>query len=105
MGQVRQLDRGELAVRNGNNADLADEVQIWFDGGYSGDQKERIQTLLQKAQPNAVIFGGCQDNGTCVSDNSSMILLCEISRIQELIFVVRWIGNELGHAEEENWST
>ncbi|KAM3510810.1 hypothetical protein MY11210_005531 [Beauveria gryllotalpidicola] len=63
-------------------------TEIWFDGGYSGDQKDRIQSLLQKTQPNAVIFNGCQDDGSCVSDNS-----------------IRWIGNELGHAEEENWST
>ncbi|ATY67468.1 glycoside hydrolase family 29 [Cordyceps militaris] len=63
-------------------------TEIWFDGGYSGDQRDRIQTLLQKTQPNAVIFNGCQDDGTCVSDKS-----------------IRWIGNELGHAEEENWST
>ncbi|KAJ3471967.1 hypothetical protein NLG97_g11405 [Lecanicillium saksenae] len=63
-------------------------TEIWFDGGYSGEQKERIQALLHKAQPDAVIFNGCQDDGTCVSDKS-----------------IRWIGNELGHAEEENWST
>ncbi|OAQ98414.1 hypothetical protein LLEC1_06134 [Akanthomyces lecanii] len=67
---------------------LADRVQIWFDGGYSGDQKDRTQSLLQKAQPGAVIFNGCHDDGTCVSDNG-----------------IRWIGNELGHATEENWSS
>lgn len=63
-------------------------VRLWFDGGYSATQKGKISSLLQKLQPQAVIFNGCDTNGSCVSPNS-----------------IRWIGNEYGHAPEENWST
>ncbi|UNI23119.1 hypothetical protein JDV02_008957 [Purpureocillium takamizusanense] len=63
-------------------------TEIWFDGGYSSAQMGKIEDLLQKHQSQAVIFNGCQENGTCVSANS-----------------VRWIGTEMGQAPEENWST
>ena len=63
-------------------------VQIWFDGGYSGAQRAPIQSLLQTHQPQAVIFNGCDVNGTCVSPNS-----------------IRWIGTEAGEAPDPNWST
>ncbi|KAJ5174046.1 Glycoside hydrolase family 29 [Penicillium coprophilum] len=63
-------------------------TEIWFDGGYSSDQKDKIETLLQETQPQAVIFNGCDTDGTCVSANP-----------------IRWIGTELGEAPEENWST
>ena len=63
-------------------------TELWFDGGYSATQMGRIEKLLQTYQPQAVIFNGCDTNGTCVSANS-----------------IRWIGNENGHAPEENWST
>ncbi|KAK2595478.1 hypothetical protein QQS21_006818 [Conoideocrella luteorostrata] len=63
-------------------------TEIWFDGGYSATQKDKLQKLLQSHQPQAVIFNGCDNNGTCVTPNP-----------------VRWIGNELGLAPEENWST
>lgn len=48
----------------------------------------RIESLLHELQPQAVIFNGCDVNGTCVSSNS-----------------IRWIGNEDGEAPVENWST
>ncbi|OAQ78051.1 alpha-L-fucosidase [Purpureocillium lilacinum] len=63
-------------------------TEIWFDGGYSSAQMGKIEDLLQEHQSQAVIFNGCQENGTCVSANS-----------------VRWIGTEMGEAPEENWST
>ncbi|KAK3186061.1 hypothetical protein K4F52_005285 [Lecanicillium sp. MT-2017a] len=63
-------------------------TEIWFDGGYTGSQRGKIQSLLEQYQPQAVIIIGCQEDGTCVSGNS-----------------VRWIGTEEGHAPEENWST
>lgn len=44
--------------------------------------------LLEKYQPQAAIFNGCDTEETCVNANG-----------------VRWIGNELGEAPEENWST
>ena len=46
--------------------------QIWFDGGYTGTQRSNIQELLKRHQPQAVIFNGCQEDGTCVSENSGM---------------------------------
>ncbi|KAJ5794327.1 Glycoside hydrolase family 29 [Penicillium paradoxum] len=63
-------------------------TEIWFDGGYSASQKDKIESLLQETQPQAVIFGGCGTDGTCVSANS-----------------IRWIGTEAGEAPEENWSS
>ncbi|KXG51082.1 Glycoside hydrolase, family 29 [Penicillium griseofulvum] len=65
-----------------------DLTEIWFDGGYSSSQKDKIETLLKETQPQAVIFNGCDTGGTCVSANP-----------------VRWIGTETGEAPEENWST
>lgn len=72
-----------LVVRSANP-----QVQIWFDGGYSGSQRAPIQSLLQAHQLQAVIFNGCDVNGTCVSRNS-----------------IRWIGTEAGEAPDANWST
>ncbi|CAL5869268.1 uncharacterized protein PFLUO_LOCUS3496 [Penicillium psychrofluorescens] len=63
-------------------------TEIWFDGGYSATQQNKIQGLLEEKQPQAVIFNGCETNGTCISQNS-----------------IRWIGTETGQAPEENWST
>ncbi|KAJ5972570.1 Glycoside hydrolase family 29 [Penicillium vulpinum] len=60
-------------------------TEIWFDGGYSSSQKDQIESLLQETQPQAVIFNGCDTDGTCVSANP-----------------IRWIGTELGEAPEEN---
>lgn len=33
----------------------------------------KIEDLLQEHQSQAVIFNGCQENGTCVSANSGML--------------------------------
>ncbi|TWU72695.1 hypothetical protein ED733_003751 [Metarhizium rileyi] len=63
-------------------------TEIWFDGGVSVAQRDAIQKLLRSKQPQAVVFNGCDDNGSCVTDHP-----------------VRWIGNEMGSAPEENWST
>ncbi|RJE17814.1 hypothetical protein PHISCL_09851 [Aspergillus sclerotialis] len=91
-GQVGITDRtyNEVVLKQleelwGNYGDL---TEIWFDGGYSATQKDKIQSLLQEKQPQAVIFGACDNNGTCISPNS-----------------IRWIGTEEGRAPEENWST
>ncbi|KAJ5281999.1 Glycoside hydrolase family 29 [Penicillium angulare] len=54
----------------------------------NSSQKDKIQALLEETQPQAVIFNGCDTNGTCLSENS-----------------IRWIGTEAGQAPEENWST
>ena len=45
--------------------------QIWFDGGYDATQQDKIESLLAADQPQAVIFNGCDVNGTCLSANSS----------------------------------
>eukprot|EP01121_Diplochlamys_sp_Union-15-3_P020175 TRINITY_DN77_c0_g1_i2.p1 TRINITY_DN77_c0_g1~~TRINITY_DN77_c0_g1_i2.p1 ORF type:complete len:443 (+),score=77.55 TRINITY_DN77_c0_g1_i2:138-1331(+) len=63
-----------------NNGPL---LEIWFDGGYQQDIKEKLSALLLKLQPNAVAF-----NGYGVSVNP-----------------VRWIGTESGHAPYPTWST
>ncbi|KAK5788652.1 hypothetical protein VI817_009610 [Penicillium citrinum] len=55
-------------------------TEIWFDGGYSSSQQDKIEALLEENQPQAVIFNGCDTD-------------------------VRWIGTEEGRAPEENWST
>lgn len=46
-------------------------IKIWFDGGYSSSQKDKIENLLQETQPQAVIFNGCDTDGTCLSGNPS----------------------------------
>ncbi|KFY38444.1 hypothetical protein V495_06565 [Pseudogymnoascus sp. VKM F-4514 (FW-929)] len=63
-------------------------TEIWFDGGYSSTQMGQLETLLEAHQPQAIVYGACDKNGTCVSANS-----------------VRWIGTETGEAPEETWST
>ncbi|KAJ5355169.1 alpha-L-fucosidase [Penicillium cataractarum] len=72
----------ELWTQHGNL------TEIWFDGGYTETQQAKIQSLLETQQPGAVVFNGCQTNGTCISANP-----------------VRWIGTEAGAAPEENWSS
>ncbi|KFZ02636.1 hypothetical protein V501_09510, partial [Pseudogymnoascus sp. VKM F-4519 (FW-2642)] len=62
--------------------------QIWLDGGYVSTQMSDIQSLLEAHQPQAVVFGACDKNSTCVSANP-----------------VRWIGKETGEAPEETWSS
>ncbi|OBT53599.1 hypothetical protein VE04_07443 [Pseudogymnoascus sp. 24MN13] len=59
-----------------------------LDGGYSTRQMGAIESLLKTHQPQAVVFNGCESNGTCISPNS-----------------VRWIGTETGQAPKENWSS
>ncbi|KUI61006.1 Alpha-L-fucosidase 1 [Cytospora mali] len=63
-------------------------TELWFDGGYSASQMERIEELLQEYQPQACIFNSCDTNGTCLSANA-----------------IRWIGTESGLPNEEIWST
>lgn len=48
-------------------------AQIWFDGGYSSSQKERIETLLHETQPQAVIFNGCDTDGSCLTNHPSQL--------------------------------
>ncbi|KAJ6023727.1 Glycoside hydrolase family 29 [Penicillium herquei] len=80
-----QIVYDQLSELWGNYGNL---TEIWFDGGYSSSQKERVETLLQETQPQAVVFNACETNGTCLTANS-----------------IRWIGVETGQAPEENWST
>lgn len=77
LAQLRELwtENGEL-------------TEIWFDGGYSGSQKGPIQKLLQETQSNAVIFNGCDDKGTCLTDKP-----------------LRWVGTEKGVAPVDTWSS
>lgn len=79
-------------------------MQIWFDGGYSSSQQEKIESLLEETQPQAVIFNGCDTDGNCLSANSSECTVCHTSD-SYLRPLVRWIGTEEGQAPEENWST
>ena len=57
--------------------------EIWFDGGVGGVIASDVQRLLEKYQPDAVLFGG--------PANAKNLL--------------RWIGNEDGRAVQPNWST
>lgn len=52
-------------------------TKLWFDGGYSASQMDKIEALLQQYQPQACIFNSCDTNGTCLSSNA-----------------IRWIGTE-----------
>jgi len=60
--------------------------EIWFDGGVMTDKKlgisDKVSTLLRKYQPNAILFQGP------LSENN----------------LIRWVGNEEGHAPYPNWS-
>lgn len=59
-------------------------TEIWFDGGYTTSMKERIQSLVEKYQPNAAIFGGYG-----ISKNP-----------------IAWIGTESGFPDGDDvWST
>jgi len=57
--------------------------EIWFDGGYHHEIKEKLSELLEHTQPHALVFGGYG-----VAKNP-----------------VRWIGTEAGKAPYPNWST
>ncbi|OBT50775.1 hypothetical protein VE04_08343 [Pseudogymnoascus sp. 24MN13] len=61
---------------------------IWLDGGYGSTQMSDIQSLLEAHQPQAIVFGACDKDSTCVSANP-----------------VRWIGKETGEAPEKTWLT
>ncbi|KFY80252.1 hypothetical protein V499_00853 [Pseudogymnoascus sp. VKM F-103] len=63
-------------------------TEIWLDGGYGSTQMNDIQSLLEAHQPQAIVFGACGKDSTCVSANP-----------------VRWIGKETGEAPEKTWST
>lgn len=39
-------------------SDFGPLAEIWFDGGYTSDMKDKITALLQEKQPDAVAFGG-----------------------------------------------
>ena len=56
--------------------------EIWFDGGYHATLKSTLAALLQRLQPNAVVFGGAG-----ISPNA-----------------LRWIGTESGYAPYPAWS-
>ena len=58
-------------------------LEIWFDGGYSSELKDRIVPLLEKYQANASVF-----NGLGLTVNS-----------------IRNIGNEYGFAPADTWLT
>ena len=58
-------------------------LEIWFDGGYSDELRDRILALLEKYQPNASVFGGFG-----LTNNS-----------------IRSIGNEYGFAPADTWLT
>lgn len=58
-------------------------LEIWFDGGYAPEIKANLTELLEKTQPNSVVFGGY---GVAKSP-------------------VRWIGTEAGAAPYPDWST
>lgn len=58
-------------------------TEIWFDGGYTSDLKDKITALLKSKQPNAAAFGGYG-----VSPNP----IC-------------WVGTESGAPGGEVWST
>ncbi|KAJ5090524.1 Glycoside hydrolase family 29 [Penicillium argentinense] len=86
--------------------DYGSLTEIWFDGGYSSSQQEKVETLLESTQPQAVIFNGCDTDGNCLSANSSKRNPIPILRVSsQLTITVRWIGTEEGQAPEENWST
>jgi len=59
-----------------------DMFEIWFDGGYVGDEEHDISRLTQ-LQPHTVFFNGF---GIAASN-------------------ARWVGTESGHAPDPNWST
>lgn len=66
-------------------ADLGLLLQLWFDGGYSASQMEKIEALLQQYQPQANIFNSCDTDGTCISSNA-----------------IRWIGTESEYLSSSN---
>lgn len=45
-------------------------TEIWLDGGFGAAQADGLARLLARAQPQAVVFNGCQASGACVSANS-----------------------------------
>ncbi|CAF3890931.1 unnamed protein product [Rotaria sp. Silwood1] len=57
--------------------------EIWFDGGYTAELHDSVAAMVSELQSDSVIFGGYG-----VTQNP-----------------IRWIGNELGHAPDPNWST
>ena len=59
-----------------------DLEEIWFDGGYHQTLKPTLTALLQKLQPNTVVFGGAGLNSNAL----------------------RWIGTEDGLAPYPAWS-
>lgn len=63
--------------------------EIWFDGGYTGDMAADLEKVLAN-QTNAIGFGGCTSDDSCISPNPST-----------------WIGTESGHPDCPNgiWST
>eukprot|EP00451_Oxyrrhis_marina_P003505 CAMPEP_0204274080 /NCGR_PEP_ID=MMETSP0468-20130131/24976_1 /ASSEMBLY_ACC=CAM_ASM_000383 /TAXON_ID=2969 /ORGANISM="Oxyrrhis marina" /LENGTH=458 /DNA_ID=CAMNT_0051250231 /DNA_START=32 /DNA_END=1408 /DNA_ORIENTATION=+ len=58
-------------------------TEIWFDGGYTSDMKQKITALLAARQPNAAAFGGFG-----VSHNP-----------------VCWVGTESGNPGGDIWSS
>jgi len=78
--QFEKIALGHVTELWSNYGNLA---EIWFDGGYTGDMKVAIETLLNSTQADAVAFGG---NG--VSKNP-----------------VCWVGTESGNPGGEIWST
>ena len=62
--------------------------EIWFDGGFSPEQRQFLAQLIKQYQSAASVFGGCSSSGDCVTSSP-----------------LRWIGNEDGDAPDPNWST
>ena len=61
--------------------------EIWFDGGFSPEQRAFLAQLMKQYQSNSSVFGGCTGSGDCVTSSP-----------------LRWIGNEDGDAPDPNWS-
>ena len=57
-------------------------TELWFDGGFDPSLAPSLSTLLNKLQPNAVVFGGAGLNNNAL----------------------RWIGTEDGLAPYPTWS-
>jgi hypothetical protein len=57
-------------------------TELWFDGGFDPSLSPSLTTLLNKLQPNAVVFGGAGLNNNAL----------------------RWIGTEDGLAPYPTWS-